>query len=98
MATSFGLVRSDGVAISGTNDWTARAASGHVELTFDRDVSNAVVVATQQTPYCDGLTRDAIQIGKSRNNRVVCVYHARNRFSFILMDADAREESKDVFD
>ncbi len=92
MATSYGLVDDDGNAISGTADWSVSdVAVGRIELTFDRDVSNAVIVATQQTPYCDSLTGEAIQVGKdSRNNRVVCVYNARSRFSFILIDSDPR--------
>src|SRR5690242_13591928 len=99
MATSFGLVRQDGVAISGTTDWNATFTGGHVELAFDRDVANAVVVATHQTPYCDGLGGlEPIQIGKSQNPKVVCVYHVKSRFSFILMDANPRPEAKGVFD
>lgn len=97
MAMSYGVVERNGRALSGTPDWSSKEVAGKVEVTFDRDVSAAVFVASHHRNLCDPTGSNAIEIGRKKGHPdTVCVFEATTLgFSFILLDADRRSDDSE---
>ena len=94
MAQSYGLINHVGTIVNGTNDFTStKRGVGRHWLKFNRDVSNAIVVATVRNLFnCDtsGIPITVCYVVQDESSRTVGVTfpdeYDNHGFSFVLID------------
>ena len=88
---SYGVIqtKADGSinVVSSSNDFVVKKVDDFLKLTFSRDVSKSVVVATYHTGFCDVFRPgEPIQIGKDeKDNGSICIFFPGHGFSFMLI-------------